>query len=69
MGAPVLVVAGSKDQHTSLAESQEMFAAAREPKRLWVVDGAAHQDFLAYDPLGYQREVVTFLTQHLKPAT
>jgi fermentation-respiration switch protein FrsA (DUF1100 family) len=68
LGAPVLVAAGSADRHTSLAESQEMFAAAREPRKLWVVEGAAHQDFLAYDPRGYVREVVTFLTQHLKPA-
>lgn len=68
LGAPVLVVAGSEDRHTTLAESQEMFAAARESRKLWIVGGAAHQDFLAYDPPGYQREVVTFLAQHLRPA-
>src|ERR1700736_1670694 len=28
LGAPVLVVAGSRDQHTTLEESQELFAAA-----------------------------------------
>ena len=67
LGAPVLVAAGSADRHTSLAESQEMFAAAREPRKLWVVEGAAHQDFLAYDPRGYEREVVTFLAQYLRP--
>jgi uncharacterized protein len=66
LAAPVLVVAGSKDRHTPLGESQQLFAAAREPKMLWVVQGAAHEDFLAFDPSGYQRIVITFLTQHLK---
>lgn len=40
----VLVVAGSRDQHTTLAESEALFAAAIQPKRLWVVSGARHQD-------------------------
>lgn len=54
LGAPVLVVAGSRDQHTTPAESEELFRAAAEPKELWVVDGARHQDLFAYDPAGYE---------------
>jgi uncharacterized protein len=46
LGAPVLVVAGSRDEHTTVAESEELFAAASAPKLLWVVEGAKHQDFL-----------------------
>ena len=34
LGAPVLVVTGSRDQHTTLAESEELFRAAAAPKRL-----------------------------------
>jgi uncharacterized protein len=67
LGAPVLVVAGSRDQHTTLAESEELFRAALPPKRLWVVNGAHHQDFLSFDPAGYNSEVVGFLVQHLRP--
>ncbi|HKC09676.1 MAG TPA: alpha/beta fold hydrolase [Methylomirabilota bacterium] len=67
LGSPVLVVAGSHDQHTTLAESEELFRAAVPPKRLWVVSGAHHQDFLAFDPAGYESEVVGFLLQHLRP--
>jgi fermentation-respiration switch protein FrsA (DUF1100 family) len=44
LGAPVLVVAGSRDQHTTLAESQELFGAAAKPKQMWIVEGAKHQD-------------------------
>ena len=67
LGAPVLVVAGSRDQHTTLAESEELFRAAVQPKRLWVVSGARHQDFLSVDPTGYGSQVVGFLLEHLRP--
>jgi pimeloyl-ACP methyl ester carboxylesterase len=66
LGAPVLVVAGSHDQHTTLAESEELFRTAVSPKRLWVVRGAGHQDFLSHDRAGYESEVVGFLLQYLR---
>lgn len=65
LGAPLLVVAGSNDAHTTLAESEELFDAAVAPKRLWVVKGARHQDFLTFDPSGYESEVVEFLLEYL----
>lgn len=68
LGAPVLVAAGSRDDHTTLEESQELFDAAAEPKQLWVVLGAKHQDLLRFDPRGYDAHVVEFLMETLKPA-
>jgi alpha-beta hydrolase superfamily lysophospholipase len=65
LGAPVLVVAGSQDRHTTAAESEDLFRSAVEPKHLWVVDGARHQDLLAYDPARYESRVVGFLRQYL----
>jgi len=68
LGAPVLVVAGSRDQHTTLAESEELYRAGIQPKRLWVLNGARHQDFLAVDPAGYASEVIGFLREYLRAA-
>ncbi|HET9855228.1 MAG TPA: hypothetical protein VFR53_09235 [Methylomirabilota bacterium] len=65
LGAPVLVVAGSQDRHTTAAESEDRFRSAVEPKQLWVVDGARHQDLLAYDPARYESRVVGFLRPYL----
>jgi fermentation-respiration switch protein FrsA (DUF1100 family) len=65
LGSPVLVVAGSHDRHTTLAESEELFRAGVAPKRLWVVEGARHEDFLSADPAGYASEVGGFLREHL----
>lgn len=65
LGVPVLIVAGSKDRHTLLGESRAMFERARQPKQLWVVEGAAHQNFHRYDPEGYRAKVLSFLGTHL----
>ena len=48
-----------------MAESQELYDAASGPQSLWIVEGAGHQDFLAYDPRGYDAHVVEFLIETL----
>ncbi len=68
LGAPVLIAAGADDEHTTLAESQELYDAAAAPKTLWIVPGAEHEDLLAFDARGYERNVVTFLIDTLRPA-
>jgi fermentation-respiration switch protein FrsA (DUF1100 family) len=67
VGAPVLIAAGSRDEHTTLGESEELYGTAVQPKQLWVVDGGRHQDLLAYDPAGYEDHVIGFLVQYLRP--
>jgi len=65
LGAPVLIAAGSKDEHTTLAETRELYDAASPLKALWIVEGARHQDLLEYDAAGYEAHVVQFLTSVL----
>ena len=65
LGAPLLVIAGGRDRHTTPAESMALFARARAPKRYWVLPDAAHQDFLLADPAGYETRVLAFLDQYL----
>lgn len=65
--APVLIVAGAADLHTTLPETQRLYAAAAAPKALWVVDGAAHVNLHAYAPADYERRIGAFLAQHLSP--
>ena len=64
--APVLVVGGALDANTTQQETRDLFAAARDPKELWIVPGAAHEDFSMIDPDGYRRHVVAFLWRHLR---
>lgn len=63
---PLLVLAGEADRHTTLAESRRLFAAAPEPKSMWVVPRAPHGDLYASDSSGYERHVLPFLERYLR---
>jgi pimeloyl-ACP methyl ester carboxylesterase len=64
--APVLLVAGDRDRLATIAEMRQIFANANEPKQLWIVPGAGHQDFLLSAPVDYERRVVGFLLKTLR---
>jgi len=65
--APVLVVAGSEDQHTPLPESRRLYDNAPEPKEWWVVQGAGHEDFHRFAAARYEERISAFLSKHLGP--
>lgn len=62
----VLVLHGAIDQHTPIEEAKAVFAAAAEPKTLWIVDGAAHVDLYHFAPQAYEEKVGAFLAAHLR---
>jgi fermentation-respiration switch protein FrsA (DUF1100 family) len=65
---PLLLIAGTKDQYTPLAEARALFAHARAPKELWEVSGAGHEDIHSFAKLEYERRVGGFLEAHLRRA-
>ena len=66
VGAPVLVIAGTVDRHTTRAESQRLFARAQPPKELWEVPGAGHVDFHQAARAEYEARVGRFLARALR---
>jgi fermentation-respiration switch protein FrsA (DUF1100 family) len=66
---PLLVIAGEADQHTTLAESERLFAAAPGPKSLWVVPRAPHGDLYASAPAEYERHILAFFGHYLRRAS
>jgi len=42
VGAPLMILGGTADEATPLADARRLFAAAREPKRMIEVAGAGH---------------------------
>jgi uncharacterized protein len=58
---PVFVVSGSDDTRTLAEDTRRLFAAAREPKRLWLIPGADHEDLHTYAGAEYERRVTEFL--------
>lgn len=63
---PKLFIVGAEDRHTTLSESERMFAVASEPKEMWVVDGAAHTDLHAASKTEYEQRVLDFFARHLQ---
>jgi len=66
--SPVFIASGSIDQHTTLAETKRLYDAARRPKELWVIEGAAHVDLHAFDPAAYESKISAFLARYLRPS-
>lgn len=66
---PVLLLAGTDDQHTTFEQSQRMFDCAAEPKQCVYFEGAPHVDLLRFDPERYRRATLDFLDQHLPQRT
>jgi uncharacterized protein len=64
--APILLVAGTRDDRTTVAEVRAMFARANEPKRLWLVEGAGHVDLEGFSPAEYRQHVLTFMIETLR---
>ena len=65
---PKLLIAGAEDRHTTLAESDRLFAAAAEPKEYWVVRGAGHDDFHTLQGPIYETRVLAFFERWLRNA-
>jgi uncharacterized protein len=63
--APKFFIAGTADRDTKLSESQALFDSAAEPKQIWLVEGAAHVDMLAFAKVEYEKRVLDFLSKNL----
>ncbi len=66
LGAPLLLISGTSDAHTTLAETERLFSAAREPKELWVVPGAGHFNMHIYAGREYEERVSDFLFHYVQ---
>ena len=62
---PKLILAGANDRHTTLADTQRLLARAPDPKELWIIQNAAHQNLHAIAGAEYEKKIVAFLQQHL----
>lgn len=66
LNAPLLLIAGSADKHTKVPETERLFAAARQPKEIWIVPGAGHFNMHSYAGREYEERISDFFDQHLR---
>ena len=65
LDAAVMIIAGTDDRRTRLDESKALYLRAKSPKRLWLINGARHEDFHQHSSADYERQVLDFFECHL----
>ena len=65
---PLLLIHGELDSLILVENSRRLYAAAREPKELYILPNAGHGGFLQAAPQEYPRRILVFLEKYLLPA-
>jgi len=66
VNAPLFLIGGTHDRYTPPQESLAMYAAASEPKQLWLVPGAGHVDLQQFAGDEYRRRILDFFSHTLR---
>lgn len=62
---PLLLIAGGKDPRMPSEGTQRLFAAASEPKQLWLIEQAGHLEGFTMNPRRYLSRVTDFFKASL----
>lgn len=65
-GRPCFFIHGDRDPYIDRSLTESLYARAGEPKALWIVPGARHNEGLQVAPKEYPERVVDFLRRHLE---
>lgn len=65
VSCPIFLLSGTEDRHTTQRETENMFMLAQEPKELWLVKGAVHEDLFRVASQQYKRKLLSFLDRHM----
>ena len=57
---PTLLICDTRDSTIPCRHAQRIYEAARGPKQIWIVPGAAHASALGKEPAEFERRVVAF---------
>ena len=63
---PVLIMSGLADPHTTEADTLSLYAAANEPKQLWMIPDAGHVDLYQFAKDKYEERVTDFFKKVLQ---
>jgi pimeloyl-ACP methyl ester carboxylesterase len=65
LNCPTFVIAGTDDPSIKQAETRLLFSAITGRKKLWLVPGLGHTDFMRHRPEQFKRQLISFLhTSH-----
>jgi len=61
----IFFIHGQRDSYIRVEQTQVLYEAAPEPKYLWVVEGAKHNQSAIIEPRQYARRTIAFFRRHL----
>lgn len=62
---PLLLIHGQRDSYIPVDQAQMLHDIAKDPKELWIVAGAKHNQGVTVQPDEYARRTVTFFDRYL----
>lgn len=62
---PVFIMHGAQDRATPVSEAHRLYAAASQPKSLWIIDSAGHGGYIESEPIEYEQRLVAFFVSVL----
>ena len=62
---PILFILGQRDGYVSEQQCKVLHAAAPEPKYLWIVKQAKHNQSVVVEPKQYAQRTIAFFNEHL----
>jgi uncharacterized protein len=63
---PVLIIHGERDGLIPVQNAYRLYAAAGEPKQLYILPDVSHSGFLQTAPVEYPRRILAFLDAYLR---
>lgn len=64
---PILYIHGAKDSYIPVDQSRVLYAATKDPRFMWIVPGAKHNQSAIVAPGEYARRTTSFFDQFLAP--
>jgi pimeloyl-ACP methyl ester carboxylesterase len=62
---PILFVHGERDSYIPVEQSRLLYALSGQPRYLWIVPGARHNQSVDFQPKTYARRIVQFFDRYL----
>lgn len=62
---PILIIHGRQDELVPVESAERLYAAAGEPKELYIIDNAGHYPLIAPDPVRFETTLVGFFATYL----
>ena len=62
---PIFFIHGERDNYISVNQARQLYERANEPKELWTIPKARHNESVLVNPEGYEKRITAFFKKSL----